>query len=341
MPSLGDYPDLFLVKTDSLGNEQWSKTLDYDNDGDIGYSAQQTSDGGYIITGEARPLDGTPRVWVVRSDSLGNILWDKFIQTGVEFQNKGPIRGADRGYSIKQTVDGGYIVAGYKSAQTTIGYQFQVYLIKIASDIIPVELTSFVATTQQNNVTLNWQTATETNNSGFEIERTSPLPSPYEGEGVPTIRDGRGWNVIGFVPGFGTTTEPKSYSFIDENVSAGSYQYRLKQIDFDGTFEYSNTVDVEITSPTEFSLEQNYPNPFNPSTAISFSIPERSFVTLKVYDILGREVAELINEELETGRFEKTFEANNLASGVYIYRITSMNEGRIFFNESKQMLLIK
>ena len=196
-------------------------------------------------------------------------------------------------------------------------------------EMIPVELTSFTASVQENKVVLNWATATENNNQGFEIERKL-LGSNYE--------------KIGYVTGFGTTTEPKSYSFKDENITSGKYSYRLKQIDFDGTFEYSNVIEVEVDfTPKEYTLYQNYPNPFNPSTTISFSIPERSFVTLKIYDMLGREVVPWngINEELETGHFEKTFDASSLASGVYIYRISAMKEGKILFNESKQMLMIK
>ena len=128
-------------------------------------------------------------------------------------------------------------------------------------NIVPVELTSFTASVLQNEkaVQLNWTTATETNNSGFEILRgVYPANSRTQNDNE--------WNTIGFVPGFGTTTEPKSYSFTDENVSTGIYKYRLKQIDFDGTFEYSNEIEVEVDfTPKEFVLYQNYPNPFNPT----------------------------------------------------------------------------
>ena len=163
----------------------------------------------------------------------------------------------------------------------------------------------------ENAVQLNWTTATETNNSGFEIQRTSPLPSPYQAEGG---KAGRGWETIGFVPGFGTTTEPKSYSFVDENVSTGIYKYRLKQIDFDGSFEYSNEIEIEVDfTPKDFVLYQNYPNPFNPATTIKFEIPNVEttrrvvFTTLKVYDVLGNEVATLVNEEKQHGVYEVEF----------------------------------
>src|SRR5690606_5091234 len=117
------------------------------------------------------------------------------------------------------------------------------------------------------------------------------------------------------------TTEPQSYSFNDENLSSGKYQYRLKQIDFDGTFEYSNVIEAEINSPTKFSLEQNYPNPFNPSTSIQYAIGNRQFVTLKVYDVLGNEVSTLVNEEKPAGSYDVEFNASNLASGIYYYQL--------------------
>ena len=168
---------------------------------------------------------------------------------------------------------------------------------------VPVDLISFISKVNENVVNLFWQTATETNNSGFEIERTSPLPSPYQGEGGEA---GRGWERIGFVEGKGTTTEIQSYSFADR-PEPGKYKYRLKQIDFDGSFEYSSEVEAEILSPLVFSLEQNYPNPFNPSTVIRFQIPDQArndnmLVRLKVYDVLGREVTTLVNEEKFAGR---------------------------------------
>ena len=159
--------------------------------------------------------------------------------------------------------------------------------------VVPVELISFTALQSENNILLEWQTATETNNSGFEIQR---------------MKD-QEWELIGFVPGYGTTVERHSYSFTDDNVSSGLYQYRLKQIDFDGTFIYSNIVEVEIISPSEYQLYQNYPNPFNPSTIISYQIPVSSNVTLKVYDALGNEVATLVNEFRPAGSYTFEFDA--------------------------------
>jgi len=199
--------------------------------------------------------------------------------------------------------------------------------------VVPVELLSFSSAVVDNDVTLHWATATEINNSGFEIQR-SLTPTPSQKEGA--------FETIGFVPGFGTTTEPKSYSFADENLSSGIYQYRLKQIDFDGSFEYSNTIEVEIAVPLEFSLEQNYPNPFNPSTKINYSIPVNSFVQLKIYDLLGREVAILVNEEKQAGVYEVEFNSQQttdnkqLPSGVYYYQLKAGE-----FIQTRKMLLLK
>ena len=195
--------------------------------------------------------------------------------------------------------------------------------------ILPVELTSFTSSINENAVTLNWQTATETNNSGFQIERRK-------------TKDERSdkWNAIGFVNGNGTTTEQQTYSFIDKNLQAGKYQYRLKQIDFDGTFEYSSTIEVEINSPTNFSLSQNYPNPFNPNTNIQYAISSRQYVTLKVYDVLGKEVATLVNEEKPAGSYEVEFQSSvgspQLASGIYYYQLKTVD-----FIATKKMILLK
>lgn len=189
---------------------------------------------------------------------------------------------------------------------------------------IPVELNSFHADAKSGNVILRWETATETNNYGFEVQRSG-------------VRDQRSdWEKIGFVEGSGTTTEPKSYSFTDGSVVSGKYSYRLKQIDFDGSFEYSKEVEVEVNVPLEFSLRQNYPNPFNPSTTIGFSIPKEVQVNLSVYNILGEKVKELKNEVMKPSSYEVEFDASTVASGVYFYIIKA---GDIV--QTKKMLFLK
>ena len=191
----------------------------------------------------------------------------------------------------------------------------------IWDDVVPVELTSFTAASTGNAVTLNWSTASEVNNSGFEVERRN---------------SSSGWTSLGFVQGNGTTTEAKQYSFIDNNVSAGNYSYRLKQIDFDGTFEYSNSVEVEVSTPSVYELAQNYPNPFNPSTSIKFNIPEAGNVKLIVYNLLGQEVNTLVNEFKSAGSYTINFDATNLTSGVYLYKIEANG-----FVQTRKMMLIK
>lgn len=187
--------------------------------------------------------------------------------------------------------------------------------------VVPVELTGFSANVIDNSVLLNWTTVTETNNSGFEIQRRS-------GDGE--------WEAMGFVAGRGTTTNPSEYSYNDDVNSSGHFTYRLKQIDFDGTYEFSDEVNVEVSLPVKFNLAQNYPNPFNPSTIISFSIPQTSNVNLSVFNVLGEEVAVLVHETKSAGSYEVEFNAKNLTSGIYIYKLEAGS-----FKSVKKMLLVK
>jgi len=213
-------------------------------------------------------------------------------------------------YWSVQTIDNSFAGSNFANEQ-------------IITVIIPVELTSFTAQLNNNQVLLQWETATETNNKGFEIERRLSENT---------------WERIGFVEGHGTTTEVQSYQYVDNvySLNSNSFAYRLKQIDYDGSYEYSNEVEVEITMPLKYELTQNYPNPFNPSTAIKFSIPEAGSVELKVYDLIGNEVATLVNETKTPGIYEVKFRAIELSSGVYIYSLKAGN-----FVQTKKMILIK
>jgi hypothetical protein len=196
---------------------------------------------------------------------------------------------------------------------------------------VPVELSSFTAEFIDNTVKLKWTTVTETNNKGFEIQR-----SEVRDEYVNPLSEKSEWEKIGYVAGYGTTTKPNAYVFEDRNVKNGIYKYRLKQIDFDGSFKYSKEISISLNPAFEFSLEQNFPNPFNPSTKISWQLPVRGQVSLKVYDILGNEVATLVNEEKSAGIYEVNFNAVNLPSGVYFYRIKAGD-----FIQTKKMILLK
>ena len=141
---------------------------------------------------------------------------------------------------------------------------------------------------------------------------------------------------IGYVEGAGTTTEPQNYGYTDNKVETGTYTYRLKQVDFDGTFTYSNEVEVDVTAPLSFNLDQNYPNPFNPTTNISYSIPEAGNIILAVYNTVGEKVAVLVNGYSEAGHFDVSFNASNLPSGVYLYKLQSANSV-----QTKKMMLLK
>lgn len=188
--------------------------------------------------------------------------------------------------------------------------------------IIPVELTSFAASVNAaGHVILNWTTGTEINNLMFEVER-----SAGNNEFVR----------VGYVNGQGTTSEPQAYSFTDAAVSNGTYFYRLKQIDFSGMYEYSNVIEVDVKGPLGYNLSQNYPNPFNPSTVIDFSIVEAGMVKLTVYNLLGEEIQVLRNEYMESGFHQVTFDALNIPSGMYIYKLETAN-----YVQARKMMLMK
>ncbi len=356
--------DGWLIKVDSNGDTIWTHTYGGTNF-DSFYFVRHTSDGGYIAVGTTQSYGNGEQGWVVKTDAAGNELWSRdiggtqiekfqgvcetptqgFILSGstnsygngghdayfVEIDANGNIlhqltlgtSGNDYGATIEKINDNEYIASGSK---IVAGYQ-DYWLIKLHVDVLPIELTSFTSSVHQNNVTLNWTTATETNNQGFEIQKQAGSKQSAVGN----------WESISFIPGFGTTTEPKSYSFVDSKLDAGKYTYRLKQIDYDGTFEYSNEVEVAVDlTPTEFALYQNYPNPFNPTTKISYSIPVTENVKLAVYNLVGEEVAILIHGIVEAGYYEVTFNASDLPSGVYVYRLEASN-----YTSSKKLILLR
>jgi hypothetical protein len=301
---------------------------------------------GWIVGGGATGFYGlilnttnSGTTWSIQISDLPNRLHDVcFVDSVI-----GTVVGG--GGTILRTTDGGFnwfsqtsgtsnTLYGVSFTDANLGSAVGSYgtILRTMNGGIPVELISFTSSVNQNNVTLDWATATELNNQGFEIERASSSTTPVQV-----------WEKVGFVPGAGTTTEPRSYSFIDSDLEPGNYSYRLKQIDYDGTFEYSEEVEAEIHSlePVEFSLEQNYPNPFNPVTIIRYSLLSKSLVRLKVYNLLGEEVTTLINELKEAGSYEVEFNSHsgsvrNLPSGVYLYRI---NAGE--YTATKKMILLK
>lgn len=186
---------------------------------------------------------------------------------------------------------------------------------------IPVELVSFTSETIKNDVKLIWITATELNNYGFEIERKGKNKS---------------WAKIDFVIGAGTSTQRNFYSYMDNDLIPDEYLYRLKQIDYSGSFNYSSELRVTLTNKYNFNLLQNYPNPFNPYTQIKYSLKEDALVTLKLYDILGNEIATLVEEAKTQGNYTIDFNADKLSSGVYIYQLKANN-----YIASRKMIITK
>jgi hypothetical protein len=206
----------------------------------------------------------------------------------------------------------------WSGSDTRIGYKS----LGIGNSALPVELDFFTAILNGSQVELRWKTETEVNNYGFYIERSNDISD---------------WTAIGFVEGHGNSNSPKQYNFNDNDINqTGTYYYRLKQIDFDGTIEYFNIVSVKIEIPNKYYLSQNFPNPFNPETRISFTLPEKQLVSLRVYNMLGELVEELVNGPREAGSYTITFDASNLSSGIYIYRIQTDN-----FAENKKMNFLK
>ena len=200
-------------------------------------------------------------------------------------------------------------------------------ILNSTDQVLPVELASFTSTVQNNrDVRLNWQTVTETNNSGFEIERTVKAENEQ-------------WIKIGFVTGNGTTNNQQSYAFEDKNLSAGTYKYRLKQIDYNGNYEYKNLIsEVIIGKPNSFELSQNYPNPFNPATKIVFSLPFDSKVTLKIFDITGKEIRTLLNDFKSADFYTVDFNASELPSGIYFCKISAQSDSKDFAKTIKMIL---
>ncbi len=191
---------------------------------------------------------------------------------------------------------------------------------------LPVELSSFNYETLKGNVTLHWTTSSEINNAGFDVER-----SDVNGQ-ISNV-----WSKAGFISGNGTSSGSINYSFTDNNLSSGKYNYRLKQIDYNGNYEYfSLNSDVIIATPKNFFLGQNYPNPFNPSTVINYNIPQDSYVKIKLYDNTGREVLTLLSEFISAGYYTINFNASDLASGIYFYNI---NAGE--YTATKKMMLVR
>jgi len=293
---------------------------------------------GYLIFRKINATDSSDFIDIVKYQS---ILLDKYPFTGVP-PNSGitldmPWFVLDENYSPDEYATRGGVSGNINSinysnygmmGQSTSDFikVFEtntLYVENSNSPPLPVELSSFTAKVlRDGRIKLDWRTETEVDNYGFNIER-----SINEGE----------WSTIGFVEGYGNSNSPKQYNYTDEDLFAGGskFQYRLKQLDTDGQFEYSDVVEVEIV-PTKIELSQNYPNPFNPSTTIRFSLPKETQLKINIYNVLGELVETLAEGTYKVGYHKLTFNASALSSGTYIYRIESTE-----FVQTKKMLLLK
>ncbi len=329
-----DTQDVFITKMDTAGNFLWvkefggpgndyCKNLKVDAEGNCiasGLMANTVTFGSTQLTGK-----GGSDIFILKLDSEGNVLWAK--QAGGV--------GNDAPRQVAISGDGFIYASGYFNStayfdNTTItsagGADMFVCKLVSTPKVVPVELVSFKGLAESGKVILSWSTATETNNSGFALERSS---------------DNSAFAKIGFVKGNGTTTERTDYSFIDENISASKYYYRLKQIDFDGTFKYSSIVEVSLNAPGRFNLYQNYPNPFNPATSIAFDLPVASQVSIKIYNCLGKEIDILSNKDFLAGRSEVKFDASGFASGVYFYKVEAFGNDGSSFSSIRKMIIMK
>ena len=306
-------------KFSSTGTKLWgSNGITFkamDSNTDLHMSAQFSNGNSYVYYLEYIGATQNNLAKAFSVDGNGNFNWAGNIITFSTFLSS-------KSRLVSDVYNNGVSVLAWSDGRQDAG---GIYAQNIQADgtfggVVPVELVSFTASVNGNQIDLLWQTASETNNSGFDVQR---------------MKD-NDWETIGFVPGFGTSTERHTYTFTDQNIALGIYYYRLKQIDYDGSYNYSNIVEVNVIAQLNFYLAQNYPNPFNPTTSISFQIPNSQHVTLKIYNELGVEVAILVDEVKSAGSYDIKYDALLLPSGVYFYQL----QAGTFF-ETKKMLLIK
>ena len=315
-----DNSDVFISKSTNGGNT-WSPALKVNNDNTTRHqffpwlTIDQTTGHLFVIFYDRRNTNGTATDVYVAKSIDGGETFDNFKISQTSFTPTASIFFGDytniaafnrKVYPIWMRMDG-----------TALGVWNAI--VHDSSAIIPVELTNFTSSVENGRVILSWETATETNNKEFEIER-SLTQTLSKGEGFNI------WKVIGFVNGNGTTTQKQFYSFIDNPSKDGNYFYRIKQVDFDGSFKYSNEIEVNFQNIASFTLLQNYPNPFNPTTTISYQVPHTNHVLLKIFDALGSEIATLVNEIKQAGTHEITFDASKLPSGLYLYRMIANDQ---------------
>ncbi len=317
-------------KISSSGNRLWSDNgivlLSFTSNAISGLTSAAIDSSVYLFYNEGNTSGVQNKIMAMNISRTGNNIWNNPVTLSNPTQEKLHVVSTRDIYKVGKVFwtdrrnDAGGIYAQNVNPNGSLG-----------NLIVPVELSAFTANVSGNNVLLNWSTASETNNSGFEVQR------------IAFSNRHSDWEAVGFIEANGTTTEKQNYSFVDNNLSAGKYIYRLKQIDFGGAYEYSNTTEVDVTLPNEFKLYQNYPNPFNPSTVISYQLSASSNISLKIYDVLGNKIATLIdNEWREAGyhNYQLFPDASGLnyqlTTGVYFYRLQAGA-----FTATKKFVLMK
>jgi hypothetical protein len=319
--------DIFLSKSTDKGNT-WSIPVKVNNDATARHqffvwSAIDQSTGHlWFVFYDRRNTTGSETDVYAAKSTDGGVTFDNFKISETPFT---PTSGVFFGDYTNIAAFNGKI---YPIWMRLHNGQLSIWTTIIEDAPVPVELSNFSLSVNRNNVELTWETSSETNNHGFIIERRR----------VNSNSDSK-WMEIGFVQGKGTSTEINKYRFVDSPTLNGVYNYRLKQVDFNGSFEYSKEVEVSVMVIEDFALMQNYPNPFNPSTVIKYQVAEGSHTTLKVYDVLGREVTTLVNEEQTAGEYEVEFLISkdlSLSSGFYFYQLRAGN-----FIQTRKMIYLK
>ncbi|GJQ62127.1 MAG: hypothetical protein SCALA702_11800 [Melioribacteraceae bacterium] len=296
LPPAGVYDARMILPDGTTGSPADYRTGDNNYTGQVTYTLKyQLGDGGASMTLDVDIPEIPGTVTMTVQDPFGGVLVNEVVNEG-----------------------GGQVVVTNTSLT-------ELKLIVDYNAPIPVELSSFAANVVGETIQLAWETATETNNKGFEVERSE---------------DNAKFTKVGYIDGNGTTSEKQSYTFTDHHAVSGTYYYRLRQVDFDGTSSYSDAVEVDFV-PTEYSLGQNYPNPFNPSTRIKFAVPVDSKVTVTLYNMLGQKVQDIVSQNYSVGLHEVDFNASELSSGMYIYSITAQGVDGSNFVDTKKMMLMK
>jgi len=326
--------EIAVAKYNSMGELLWIRHAGGpQSDQGLSISAD---DRGCFVTGkfsrtakfdtmELTSNSGSDDIFIAHYDPFGNLIWVK--QIGGNDNDKGMSIKTDQGGNL-------YLCGSFRSTVTlengnsftTSGIE-DIFLAKLGNAPVPVELASFDYSVTENYVKLAWSSVTETNNAYYDVERSL---------------DNSNFIKIGTVHGNGTTSEKHLYEFVDQNIMSGKYYYRLKQNDFDGSFTYSQVLEVQLNTPSSFALHQNYPNPFNPETRITFELPSESIISIRVFDMTGREAAVLAEHvNYAPGIHSVNFNAGTFSSGIYLYSIQAVTAEGKYFTAARKMSLIK